>query len=177
MESELIHKLVCAAVNSVRPEIFIPDNIHYQDGMLIIQETPFDLDVYTHIYIVSIGKAAVGMTEALDRIIGNRITEGIVLTKHIPAETCLGRKYRIMKGGHPVPSGSSINGAKSILSLLDRAGEEDLVIFLISGGGSALMTLPVNGIDLETFQEFSTQFSAAGLISGNSIHCASIWMT
>ncbi|MBR6089422.1 MAG: DUF4147 domain-containing protein, partial [Anaerolineaceae bacterium] len=76
--------------------------------------------------------------------------------------TCLGRKYRIMKGGHPVPSGSSINGAKSILSLLDRAGEEDLVIFLISGGGSALMTLPVNGIDLETFQEFSNAVLGCG---------------
>ncbi len=163
MESGYILKdVIQAAIDAVRPEIFIPGLICLQGDDLKIREESFSLRQYSHIYVVSVGKAAVGMAEALDHILDPYITEGIVLTKHIPEKCALGRKFRIFRGRHPVPSEESVRGAKAILALLDGAGAEDLVIFLISGGGSALMSDPVPGISLDALQQFSQAILGCG---------------
>ena len=163
MGSEYILKnVIQAAIDAVRPEIFIPGLICLQGDELKIRDEAFSLREYSHIYAVSVGKAAVGMAEALDLILGPYITEGIVLTKHIPEKCALGRKFRIFQGGHPIPSPGSVRGAKAILSLLDNADEKDLVIYLISGGGSALMSAPMSGISLDVLQDFSKAILACG---------------
>ncbi len=163
MESEyILQNVIHTAINAVRPETFIPGLIRLQGDELKIRGESFPLRQYSRIYIVSVGKAAVGMAEALDAVIHPYVTEGIVLTKQLPIKCSLGRNYRIIQGGHPVPSDGSVKGAKAILALLDDAGAEDLVIFLISGGGSALMTAPVSGISLDTLQGFSRAILSCG---------------
>ena len=159
---DLINHLVNAAVTAVMPDVFIPAQIKRTGGILSIQDVPYDLDAYRHVYVISVGKAAVGMTEALDQIIHPFVTEGVVLTKHIPERHSLGDQYRILRGNHPIPGVYSIAGAKAVLELADKAEVDDLVIFLISGGGSALMSLPVYGIDLETMQRFSDMILSCG---------------
>ncbi len=158
----LIQGLIKAAIDSVRPENFIPENIHLQGRDLTIQDRTYDLSAYDQIYVVSVGKAAYGMAEALDRIIGQYVSKGIVLTKHLPSQCSLCSKYKLMEGGHPIPTEASIAGAEAILDLLDSAGKEDLVIFLISGGGSALMTKPAGKLSLETLQAFSKDILGCG---------------
>ncbi len=158
----LIDELIHAAVASVQPDNFIPQVVKVEGSSAVIGGTACDFSSFDRVYTAAVGKAAVGMTEALDRLIGDHITEGIVLAKHIPERTSLPAKYRVMNGGHPVPTEDSVRGAKAVLELLSRAGADDLVIFLISGGGSALMTAPINGIDLTTYQRFNSQILACG---------------
>ena len=158
----LIEGLIKAAIDSVRPENFIPENIHLQGRNLTIQDRTYDLSAYAHIYVVSVGKAAYGMAEALDRIIGRYVSKAIVLTKHLPSQCSLSSKYQLMEGGHPIPTEASIAGAEAILDLLDSAEKEDLVIFLISGGGSALMTKPAGKLSLKTLQAFSKDILGCG---------------
>ncbi len=164
MESRrgLIDELINAAVASVQPEHFIPQVVKVNGCSAVIGGTACDFSSFARVCTVAIGKAAVGMTGALDRLIGHFISEGVVLTKHVPESTFLPPKYRVMNGGHPVPTEDSVRGAKAILDLLNRTGANDLVIFLISGGGSALMTAPINGIDLETYQRFNAQILSCG---------------
>ncbi len=158
----LIDELINAAVASVQPEHFIPQIVKVNGSAAVIGGKVCDFSSFDRIYTVSVGKAAVGMTEVLDRLIGNFITEGIILAKHIPENVSLPPKYRVMSGGHPVPTEDSVRGANAVLDLARRAGTNDLVIFLISGGGSALMTAPINGIDLGTYQQFSAQILSCG---------------
>lgn len=158
----LIDELINAAVASVQPEHFIPQIVKVNGSAAVIGGKVCDFSSFDRVYTASVGKAAVGMTEVLNRLIGNFITEGIVLAKHIPENVSLPPKYRVMSGGHPVPTEDSVRGANAVLDLARRAGANDLVIFLISGGGSALMTAPINGIDLETYQQFSARILSCG---------------
>ncbi len=158
----LINELINAAIASVQPEHFIPQVVKVNGSTAVIGGTVCDFSSVARVYTVAIGKAAVGMTDALNRLIGHFISEGIVLTKHIPENTSLPLKYHVMCGGHPVPTEDSVRGAKAILDLLSRTEANDLVIFLISGGGSALMTAPINGIDLETYRRFNAQILSCG---------------
>ena len=158
----LIQGLIKAAVDSVRPENFIPENIHLAGRSLHIQDETYDFGKYARIYVVSVGKAAYGMSEAMDKIIGQYVSKGIVLTKHLPEACSLPAKYKLMQGGHPIPTKASAAGAEAILELLDSTEEEDLVIFLISGGGSALMTKPAGKLSLETLQTFSKGILSCG---------------
>ena len=157
-----IGALTEAAIEAVKPENFIPAALTRKGERLTISDVSYDLGKYRNIYIVSIGKAAYGMASALDKIIHDRLTEGIILTKHLPGKNTLGQRFHIMKGGHPVPNEGSIAGAEAILALLDKAEENDLVFFLISGGGSALMTKPFDGLDLKTYQDFSSSVLGCG---------------
>ena len=160
--AEIVKILSKTAIEAVLPENFIPAAVSRKGKRLTINGESYDLGKYRHIYILSVGKAAVGMAAALDDIIHSYVTEGIVLTKHLPEEHTLGKRYRVMKGGHPVPDEDSIAGADAILALLEKARENDLVIFLISGGGSALMSKPVEGLDLRTYQDFCSEVLGCG---------------
>jgi hydroxypyruvate reductase len=160
-KSKLIEGLITAAIDSVRPENFIPANISLNYGVLSIQDKNYELGRYSHIYLVSVGKAAFGMAAALDTILSGYVTEGIILSKHLPENPGLGQNYKTFCGGHPVPTAESLTGAEAILELLDKAGKNDLVIFLISGGGSALMSKPLN-VDLQTLQSFSKSVLSCG---------------
>ena len=158
----IIKELSDAAIASVMPGVFIPAQISLNGSKLTVRDKTYELASYRCIYIIAIGKAAMGMAEALDRIIHPYVTEGIILTKHIPGDHLLDKRYRILPGNHPVPGNESVTGAKTVLGLADKAGAEDLVLFLISGGGSSLMTLPLDGIDLDTFRQFSNSILSSG---------------
>ena len=158
----VIQELIRCSISAVQPEHFIPELISLRDDVIHIGDAQFSPDDFEHLYIAAIGKAAVGMAEAVDRLIHPYISEGVILTKHIPDETSLGEKYLILQGGHPVPTAESVQGAEAILRLLSKAGRNDLVLFLISGGGSALMTKPLGEITLESFQAFSRSVLSCG---------------
>ena len=87
----------------------------------------------------------------LRKSLGDRITKGVITTKYghlLPL-----KKTEIIEAGHPIPDQKGYEGAKKIQSLLKESGPKDLVIFLLSGGGSALLPFPADGITLEEKQE------------------------
>ena len=119
------------------------------------EEKTFDLAAYKRIFLVGAGKASAAMAQAIESILGDRITKGVITTKDghlLPL-----KKTKIIEAGHPIPDERGLHGAKKIRALLKESGPEDLVLYILSGGGSALLPFPAEGIRLEEKQE-ATQF-------------------
>jgi hydroxypyruvate reductase len=126
--------------------------------------TPGDVADAERVFVVGAGKAGVAMAQAAAEILGERLASGVVAVPHPPAQ----RPERIafVQGGHPTPTGGSLAAGRAMADLLDQTAERDLVVALISGGGSALLELPQAGISLEDLQATTT----ALLKSGATIH-------
>jgi len=112
------------------------------------------------IFVVGAGKATAPMAKALEQILGNRITEGIISVKKGHA---LNLKYTTVKeAAHPVPDQTGLKTAEKIKTLLEDAGPKDLVFSLISGGGSALLPLPVANLKLSEIQDVTRLLLGCG---------------
>jgi hydroxypyruvate reductase len=122
------------------------------EGSNLILKTPegdrvFNLDRFKNIYLVGTGKASTLMARAVEEILNGRIKEGVITTKYEHSHPL---KYtEIIEAGHPIPDMNSLRGAKKIMEIVSKAGEEDLIIFVISGGGSSLMVCPFPEISLD----------------------------
>lgn len=115
-------------------------HVNYDRGVLRIGDDLYDLDAYARVLVISIGKAAHSMVSALAGQLGSRM-EGIVASPVAPAEML--PKFTYFQGGHPYPNEESLRGASAILHALGRANENTLIIFLLSGGGSAVVEKPL----------------------------------
>ena len=115
-------------------------NVEYDHGVLRIGEDLYNLDSYSRVFVVAIGKAAHTMTDALVAQVGGRV-EGVVVAPTEPAHYL--HRFTYFKGGHPLPTQESVSAARFILRELHHLNEFALVIFLISGGGSALAESPL----------------------------------
>jgi hydroxypyruvate reductase len=113
------------------------------------------------IHLVAIGKAAWKMAEAACEVLGERIKSGVVVTKYGHAMSPLPR-VEIIEAGHPVPDENSVRGAQRAMELVKGLGEGDQVLFLVSGGGSALFELPLPGVTLEHIASATKQLLASG---------------
>lgn len=103
-----------------------------------------------HIYLAAIGKAAWNMASAAAACLGNRLYEGIVITKYGHSKGII-PQTRIFEAGHPVPDTNTYAATKEVLLMMQHLTEKDLVLFLVSGGGSALFESPaINPDELET---------------------------
>jgi hydroxypyruvate reductase len=148
------------AVSAVDPYQTLKEIAHIDKNRLIIgaeevSEKVFDLNEFERIFLVGTGKASSSMAQAIEEIFGGRITKGLITTKYGHALPL--RFTEIIEAGHPLPDPKGLEGARKIKDLLTNTGPKDLVLFLISGGGSALLPLPADKITLEEKQEL-TQF-------------------
>ncbi|MEO0428089.1 MAG: glycerate kinase [Pseudomonadota bacterium] len=117
--------------------------------------------------VIGAGKASARMAEALETAWPAdpaRPLEGLVLTRYGHARPC--ERIEIVEAAHPVPDAAGMEGARRMLALVEGLGPEDLVIALISGGGSALLTLPVEGVSLAEKQEVNRLLLASGAAIG-----------
>jgi len=115
---------------------------------------------YRNIYVVGAGKAGASMALATERALGRRITAGLINVKD--GHLARLRRIELNECGHPVPDARGVAGAERITELARSAGAGDLVICLISGGGSALLPLPAEGITLEEKQTVTRLLLACG---------------
>ncbi len=148
---------------------------------LIVGERRYDLHTYEHVWVVAAGKAAVPMAAAVMALLGDRRPGGVVVTKygHVTAsDRRLVAPLDIIEAGHPVPDENSLRGAQAVADVAQRAGERDLLLCLISGGGSALLTLPVPGMTLADLQSLTDALlrSGATIQEINTVrkHCSGI---
>lgn len=109
--------------------------------------------------LFSIGKAAWQMAYAAEGFLGDQIKQGIVLTKYGHSKGEIPH-CRILEGGHPVPDHNSVAGTREIVTMAQSLTEDDQVLFLISGGGSALFEMPL--VPLEELQEITRALLACG---------------
>jgi glycerate 2-kinase len=134
------------ALRAVDPGAAVRSAVHLAGSQLTVGDATFEIGNRS-VYSVAIGKAAFKMALALERVLGNTFTAGL-LSGPKPAglsERTLSKRWRIQQGGHPLPNETSLLAATEAFELLGRANEERaLVIFLISGGGSAMLEWPIS---------------------------------
>ena len=119
------------------------------------------LDATKPIYVLSLGKASMAMAEALSETLGERITNGIITG---PQPQRLSANWQVFSGGHPLPNADSLNAASAAFQLLDKANDEHaVVIFAVSGGGSAMIEWPSSSaISLDDLREANRILVACG---------------
>src|SRR5450756_818342 len=115
---------------------------------------------FRHIYVIGAGKAGASMAQAAERVLGPRITAGLINVKD--GHVAKLRRIELNQCGHPVPDERGVVGAERIAQLAADAGREDLVICLVAGGASALLPLPAEGITLEEKQATTRLLLACG---------------
>jgi glycerate 2-kinase len=138
--------LIHAALGAIEPAAAVRRHVRRESDILFVGQKSFDLSEIDNVYVVGAGKCGGPMAVAIEEILGDRLTEGVVNVKY--GSTAPTRTIRLVQAGHPMPDEKSVEGASEILALVQRAGPRDLVICLISGGGSALMVMPVDGVSL-----------------------------
>ena len=157
-------KIFQAGLQAVDPVEAIKCHTRKDKDFLFIGSRKFSLNKYDRIIVVGAGKAVAAMAKAVEDLLANRISDGVIVVKD--AHGLPLKKIKVCEASHPVPDERGVKGTEKILSLIAKAGERDLVICLISGGGSALLIAPVNGISLQDKQETTELL----LSSGATIH-------
>lgn len=152
--------IVEAGVSSVMPENVIRNAVRIAGNILEVPGRKYDLSKYRHIYVAGGGKASATMASELERILDGRITAGIVNDRYGTGP--LKGRIRLREAGHPLPTEDGVNGVKEMLDMLSDAVKDDLIIFLISGGGSALLPYPAPGISLNDTVELTNQLLKSG---------------
>ena len=150
-----------AALEAANPKAIIKSKVMLKAAMLRVGQHKFDLDKFRHIFVVGGGKASGEMSEALEAILGKRISSGIVNVPYHsgPYKT---RKISLQEASHPIPDEAGMKGVKEMLDLVSQAEKNDLVICLISGGGSSLMPLPRGKITLKDKQQVTDALLKSG---------------
>ncbi|MCW5854217.1 MAG: glycerate-2-kinase family protein, partial [Anaerolineae bacterium] len=149
-----------AALEAVDPAAAVRRHVRRDGHRLVVGGRVYDLDDFERVLVVGAGKASAPMALALAEALGERLSGGWVNVKYghelaVPGLT-------IHPAGHPVPDEASVQGTQAIARLLEAAGERDLVLCAISGGGSALMTLPTPGLSLADFQVMTQALLRSG---------------
>ena len=124
-------------------------------GTLTVAGREYALNEYDRIVVVGGGKAARRTAAALVEILGDRITAGVLNVYQDQAREPISRSIRLVAADHPTPNEEGVKGARQMVELLKAADARTLVIALISGGGSSLMAVPVEGVSLEDYKEIS----------------------
>ena len=157
---QLALQIFRAGLQAVDPVEAIKRHVRLKDQELFIGERQFNLKNYDRILVVGAGKAGAPMAKAIEDLLGDRIAGGTIVVKDghgLPL-----KKIKVCEASHPVPDTRGVKGTEEILSLVKEAEARDLIICLISGGGSALLIAPVEKISLEDKQDTTRLLLACG---------------
>jgi len=149
-------------ISAVDPETCVRQSLVLVNNMLHIKDSSVCLDDIRRVYLIGAGKASAAMARAVEAILGDRIHDGLVITKYdhgVPLNKC-----RLMEAGHPLPDENGCRATDELLSLVSSAGPRDLILCMISGGGSALTPAPAKGICLADKQETTRLLLSCGAI-------------
>mgnify|MGYP000951928396 FL=1 len=151
-----------AGIRGADPGVGTYNQVKLEGELLYVGDKVFNLKEIEHIYVVGAGKGSYPIAEALEDILGDLITEGIVVVKK--GETRRLKHIEIYEAGHPIPDEDSVAGARKILKVVEKAGEKDLVFAAITGGSSSLVTLPADGITLKEMQDLTDLLLKCGAV-------------
>jgi glycerate 2-kinase len=157
-------RIFTMALKASDPKQAVLRHVRVSDGVLTAGKRRYRLDEFRNIYVTGAGKAGAPMAAAVEKLLGKRISDGFLNVKH--GHVAKLRRIRLNECGHPVPDEAGVRGAQEIANIAAKAGEDDLLICLISGGASALMPFPALPVTLAEKQE-TTQLL---LRSGANIH-------
>lgn len=157
---------LAAALSAAEPEKILKRMLTLEGSTLRAGPRTYPLSKFDRIMVIGGGKAAGGMAAALEGILGDRVTAGIVnIPDSLPPLAGCSR-IELHRATHPIPGAEGVEGVKMMLELVGRPMVSDLVICLLSGGGSALLPMPAKGLRLADLQKVTKLL----LKSGAEIH-------
>lgn len=152
-----IFKVALAAVD---PHRAVLNAVQLEDGQLHVADAVYDTAAYGRIIVVGAGKATARMALAIEELLGKRISQGLVIVKQ--RHTAPLRIIEQIEASHPLPDEAGVEGTRRMMSMLHAADERTLVICLFSGGASALLVAPADGLTLQDKQQVTGLLLNAG---------------
>ena len=143
-----VTRILAASIDSVEPAKVVWEYLQ-----------KIDLPKHDRIFLLGIGKASESMTQAAAKFLNN-FTDALIITKHASSLTC--ERITVIESGHPIPDERSLAAGEAALDFVSNLKENDLLVCLISGGGSALVTAPREGIALKEIQSKTSSLLASG---------------
>jgi glycerate-2-kinase len=147
-------------LDAVRADDLVSRALRLDGHWLRIDGQSIDLSAFDRILVVGAGKAATGMAQAVEHILGDRIADGVVVTKVGHGGPT--KRIRVLESAHPIPDESSVAAGRAIAALAVSATARDIVICLLSGGASSLMELPRDPLTLEDLRATTDLLLRAG---------------
>lgn len=161
-DRELALDCIEAGIRAADPAAVVAERVSLEGSKLLVDGDRYDLDGYDRILLVGGGNAAATAACALEDALGDRIDSGAVVTDN-PVET---RRVSVLPSDHPVPSRRGVESTRALLETVERADADDLVLVVVTGGGSALLPAPADGIDLANLQATTEALLSCGASIG-----------
>ncbi len=152
--------ILAAALAAVEPGAAVGRCLRQEGESLWAGEQEYPLAAYEHIFVIGAGKAGAPMAQAVEALLGDRITAGCVVVKY--EHTAATRHVRLRQAGHPLPDAAGLEAGAELLALATQAGPRDLVLCLLSGGGSALLEALPPPLTLADMQAVTGLLLASG---------------
>ncbi len=161
---EAVARILSAALQAVDPARAVERCLSRKNDHLQAGDGSYDLDRFEKIWLVGAGKAGLPMAIAAARTLGAYLYQGLVIVKqgYAAGAQTLPAHMEILEAGHPIPDERGVKATRRIRAMLEEAGPNDLVICLISGGGSALFTDPAGDLTLADLQELTRLLLGSG---------------
>jgi glycerate 2-kinase len=161
-----------AALAAVEPGAAVRRHVECSGDELIVAGRSYDLRDVDKVWVVGGGKASCAMAASLSSLLGERIAGGLVVTKYGHTDRGLDTgPVEVIEAGHPVPDEAGVHGARRLVDLVKGASGRDLVLVVLSGGGSALLSLPAPGLSLSDLRETTRLLlrSGASIVEQNMV--------
>lgn len=155
-----------AAVQAVDPDRAVKRHVFVSDSAMVVAGKSYLFNDLRKIFVVGAGKAVVPMAQAMEALLGERISAGMVIAKHGQARPLA--RVQVIEAAHPIPDLAGVEGARQIAQLAQLATTEDLVICLLSGGASALLVCPADGLTLADKQAVTQMLLNSGATIGET---------
>jgi hydroxypyruvate reductase len=160
MSRQPLAEIFSAALAAADPYRAVLNAVRLEDGNLVVTGVPYDLSVYERIIVAGAGKAAARMALAVEELLGERISVGLVIVKRWHKAPLRGIEQ--VESSHPVPGEAGAAATQRMLGMLRTADEKTLVLCLLSGGASALLVAPAEGVTLKDKQVATAMLLNAG---------------
>ncbi|MDS0281793.1 glycerate kinase type-2 family protein [Haloarcula onubensis] len=147
-----------SAITAAAPERATRASVGVDGTQLRVDGESYDLAAYDEVVVVGGGKAAAGVTAALESLLGDRLTDGCIVTEE-PADL---DRVRVRVGDHPVPTERNVAATRELLELLETTTEDTLVIAVVTGGASALLAAPARDLTLSALRETTDALLESG---------------
>ncbi|RXJ98996.1 hydroxypyruvate reductase [Arcobacter sp. CECT 8989] len=159
MSRKLLKELYFTSVNEVKAKALISQNIKLFDESIKIVDKSYSFERYKNIYVFSVGKASYLMAKECEQILKDKISGGLAI--------CLEDKklnyIETFQSTHPIVSRKSFKAAQKMIEKMQSLQKDDLVIFLLSGGASAMIEKPIDGLNFQEFEKVSTAVLKSGV--------------
>ena len=153
-------RIIAAALRAADPAAAVARVLVRRGALLQAGARSYNLAGFQRVRVLGIGKAAAQMAQAVVDALPDLTLDGVLITKRGFAQAVSG--LQILEAGHPLPDEAGTQAARQLLAAAGQPAPDDLIIFVVSGGGSALFTLPVDGVELADLQQLNQLLLRSG---------------